>query len=114
MISIFSCDFDNDYELILYSFEAYVNETPQNLYNVSVRKRAFEHVRSAKNQSSLRTRIVWSESSLWILDGQECEMFNEDNDVSNQTAHPRSLIKDVIVLIKHLCHKVRFFTLRFI
>ena len=71
----------------------------------NVRKRTYEHVRSAKIQIRLRIRAVWSEFSLgacWIA--KDVMFLHVDNKM-------RRLIR---VFFFRTCQKVRFLTLRLI
>ena len=70
------------------------------------RKRTFGHVRPAKIQLRLRTRAVWSESSLGVfLIAKDAKFLHVDNEDSNQIARMRKLF---LVFIVRTCQKVRF------
>ena len=78
----------------------------------NVWKRTIGRVRSEKIQIRLRSRTVWSESSLgayWIA--KDAKFLHADNEDSHQTAQMRRLIW---VFVGHACQKVHFLTFRLI
>ena len=78
----------------------------------SVRKRTFGYVRPAKNQSSLRVRSVWSESSLGgFRMAKDADFFFY---VDSETDHIARMGRLIWVFHGRSFPKVRFLTLRLI
>ena len=77
--------------------------------NRNVRKRAFEYLRPATIQISLRIRAVWSESSqVRFMIAKDAKCFHVDNEDSDQTARKCKLIG---LFVGRTCKKVRFLAL---
>ena len=74
-----------------------------------MRQRTYGHKSPAKIQISLRSRAVWSESSLdavWIA--KDVKFLHAENEDTDQTAQMRRLFR---VFLRRTCQKVCFLTL---